>query len=246
MNRPHPPALPHGKFTEVFPDIFFVTGTIKMAGPIGFSRNMTVVREGKRLVLINTLRLNDEGLAELDKLGTVTDVVRLAGYHGSDDPFYKERYGAKVSVVAGQSYRKGFDYKESDPVYFTPDAELGPDAPLPLQGAKLYAFSTKPAEGLLHLDRDGGIVISGDCLQNWSATDQYFTLLGKLMMKTMGFIKPHNVGPGWVRQAKPDHSELRGILDMQFDHVLPAHGSVVRSGARDAYRRAVDRVTQGK
>src|SRR4051794_27486614 len=108
------PALPHGALREAFRDVFFVTGTVKMPAPIRFSRNMTVVGEGPRLVLINSIRLSDAGLAELEKLGTVTDVVRIAGYHGADDPFYKQRYGAKISVVSGQSYRKGFDYKESE------------------------------------------------------------------------------------------------------------------------------------
>src|SRR6478735_11956040 len=105
-SRAHPPALAHGTLSEVLPNIFFVTGTMRMPGPlpVTFSRNMSVVREGKRLILINSVRLDDEGLRALDALGTVTDVVRVAGYHGRDDPFYKERYGAKVWVVKGQRY----------------------------------------------------------------------------------------------------------------------------------------------
>jgi hypothetical protein len=47
----------------------------------------------------------------LDALGKVTDVIRIAGFHGMDDPFYKERYGAKVWVVRGQRYVAGFDSK---------------------------------------------------------------------------------------------------------------------------------------
>ena len=78
--RPFPPAAPHGPLVEVFPDLFLVTGTMKLPGvmPVRFSRNMTVVREGERLVLVNTVRLDEAGLAALDKLGKVTDVVRIA------------------------------------------------------------------------------------------------------------------------------------------------------------------------
>ena len=36
-------------------------------------------------------------------------MIRLAGFHGMDDPFYKDRYGAKVWVVKGHVYAKGFD-----------------------------------------------------------------------------------------------------------------------------------------
>jgi hypothetical protein len=91
--------------------------------PMRFSRNMTVVREGDRLVLINAVRLDDAGLAALDALGKVTDVIRLAGNHGLDDPFYADRYHAKVWVVKGQRYTSGFNTR-SPRTYFTPDVEM--------------------------------------------------------------------------------------------------------------------------
>src|SRR5262252_7680239 len=120
--RPFPPALPHGEIREILPGIHFVTGTVQMPGPlpVRFSRNMTIVREGERLVLVNSVRLDDAGLAALDGLGKVTDVVRLAANHGQDDPFYADRYKAKVWVVKGQRYTPGFDTSAKD-TYFTPD-----------------------------------------------------------------------------------------------------------------------------
>jgi len=237
--RAHPPALPHGELREVLPDIFFVTGTIRMPGPlpVSFSRNMTVVREGQRLVLINALRLDDEGLKSLDALGKVTDVIHLAAFHGMDDPFYKERYGAKVSVVKGQRYVSGFNTSASE-TYFTPDAELDTTTNLPLAGARAYVLSGTPPEGLLLLERkgEGGVLVSGDCLQNWQTTDRYFSLAGRLALRAMGFIKPHAIGPAWRKQTKPPLSDLLGILDLPFEHVLPAHGSAVIGDAKAKYR----------
>ena len=81
--------------------------------PIRFSRNMTVLRRGERLVLINSVRLDDAGLAALDKLGKVSDVVRLAANHGMDDPFYADRYKARVWAVKGQRYTAGFKTSRS-------------------------------------------------------------------------------------------------------------------------------------
>ena len=72
------PALPHGDIQEVFPDVFFVTGTMQtvlMGAHWHFSRNMTIVRDGTELTLINTVRLDDAGLAQLDALGTVKNVL---------------------------------------------------------------------------------------------------------------------------------------------------------------------------
>jgi hypothetical protein len=61
-----PPALPHGQLEQIFPDIFFVTGTMQtvlMNARRQFSRNMTVVRDGNALTLINSIRLDGAGLA---------------------------------------------------------------------------------------------------------------------------------------------------------------------------------------
>ncbi|MFL5251916.1 MAG: hypothetical protein ACJ8AI_03330 [Rhodopila sp.] len=69
-----PPPLPHGRLEQVFPDIFFITGAMKTElrnMPFQFSLNMTMVRDGNALTPINAIRLDDEGLAELEVLGRV-------------------------------------------------------------------------------------------------------------------------------------------------------------------------------
>jgi hypothetical protein len=242
--RPHPPALPHGQIREVLPGIHFVQGTVAMPGPlpVRFSRNMTILREGERLVLVNSLRLDDAGLAALEKLGKVTDVIRLAANHGMDDPFYRARYDAKVWAVEGQRYTAGFDTKAPD-VYLEPDVVMTDKTELPVAGARLYTFRSEPPEGMLVLERNGGTVVSGDCLQHWAEADAYFSLLGKLMMKMMGFMKPWNIGPGWLKQCKPPKEDLRGILGLEFVNVLTAHGAAVVGEARERYRPAIERVS---
>lgn len=241
-----PQAYPHGELKELFKDLFFVTGSLKMPGrlPIQFSRNMTVVREADRLTLINSIRLDESGLAALERLGEIKGVVRLAGFHGMDDPFYKDRYGATVWAVKGQPYTTGFNVQASaDDDYFKPDIEMDAQTKLPIDRTTLYLFSCRPPEGMLVLEREGGVIVSGDCLQNWRKTDRYFSLPAKLMMKVMGFIKPCNIGPGWLKMAKPDAKEIRGILDLDFEHVLPAHGTAVIGGAKEAYRATIEKLT---
>jgi hypothetical protein len=201
---------------------------------------MTIVREGERLILVNTLRLDEGGLAALDKLGNVTDVIRLAANHGSDDPFYADRYKAKVWVLKGQRYTAGFDTKAPD-TYFTPDVEVDATTTLPIAGARLHFLHSEPPEGLLLLPQHGGTILSGDCLQNWASADGYFNWLGRAMMKMMGFLKPHNIGPGWLRQCKPPKEELRAILGLAFANVLPAHGTPVLGDAVALYRPAIER-----
>lgn len=244
VTRPHAAALPHGDVREVLPGIHFVTGTVGMPGPlpIRFSRNMTAVVEGDRVVLVNSVRLDDAGLAAIDKLGKVADVVRLAANHGMDDPFYRDRYKAKVWALEGQRYTAGFDTNAKD-VYLEPDVVITAETKLPIAGARLYTIHSTPPEGMLLLERHGGTLISGDCLQNWAEADRYFSFFGKTMMRVMGFIKPHNIGPGWLKQGKPPRAELRGILDLPFKNVITAHGSAVIGDARDHYKPAIERVS---
>jgi hypothetical protein len=206
---------------------------------------MTVIREGERLVIINSIRLDEAGLKKLDALGKVTDVIRVAGNHGVDDPFYAERYGAKVWVVKGQRYTAGFD-TNSPNTYFTPQVEIDETTALPIEGASLHRIESKPPEGILVVDRHGGVLVVGDCLQNWAKTDGYFSWAAKPMMKMMGFIKPHNVGPAWFKQGKPPHAHMRAILDLPFANVLPSHGEPVIGSAKDLYRAAIDRVAPAK
>lgn len=248
MSYEFPAAQPHGAIQQLFDDVYFVSGSITMplAVPMRFSRNMTIVRRGESLCLINSMRLTDAGLAELDALGKVEHVIRIAGFHGMDDPFYKDRYGAKVWAVKGAPYARGFT---TDPkpehVYFTADEELDAGTALPIEGASVYMFrQEKMSEALLRLDREGGILVSGDSLQHWHKADEYFNFPAKVVMKLMGFLKPHNVGPGWRKSAKPNKDDLRGVLDLEFEHVLPVHGAAVIGGARAAYRRSIEAATR--
>lgn len=93
-----PEALAHGEIKEVFSDVFLVTGTMRnefFGSTWQFSRNMIIVREEGRLTLVNSIRLDDTGLAQLDALGEVVNIVRLGDMHGLDDRFYLDRYASR-------------------------------------------------------------------------------------------------------------------------------------------------------
>ncbi|MGB5809679.1 MAG: hypothetical protein WBG86_04060 [Polyangiales bacterium] len=243
----HLAASPHGRFREIFEGIWFVRGGIKMPMfmPMKIGRAMTVVRTADGLAIFNSMRLTADGLTELESLGNVKHVIRLAGFHGRDDAFYRERYGAKVYAVEGQAYVRGMDPSKGEP-YMKPDVWLTADSSLPVASASLMVFgSSNPPEAVCLIEREGGILIAGDSLQHTPAPDEFYNLPAKFMMKRFGFLKPHNVGPGWLQFASPSAAEVRSVLDLDFEHVLPGHGDVVIGGAKQKYRPAIEGELKG-
>lgn len=221
------PLMPHGELTRVFSDVYVVTGTSRplwQGVSWQYSRNMIVVCENDALTLINTVRLDDAGLQALEDLGTIKNVVRLGAFHGMDDAFYVERYQAKLWALPGMTHECGL----------ITTVELRPGGPMPFHGASLFVFETaKEPEGILLIDRDDGILVACDSLQNWCAPDRFFSPETAERMTALGFIRPANVGPGWREACDPRPEDFRRLLELPFRHLLSAHGEPLRDRARE-------------
>lgn len=232
----HPPAMPHGELQELFPNLFFVTGTMRgeFFGSLWqFSRNMTVVREGDKLTLINAVRLDPPGLASLERLGKVVNVVQLGAMHGYDDAFYVERYHARFWALPGMPPREGLAVH----------AELTTDGPMPVSGCTLFAFqTTQLPEGILRLDREGGILVACDSLQNWVGPDRFFLDDTVVSMRGMGFFAPANLGPAWMHLSQPQAEDFRRLKELAFKHALCGHGVPLRDTAMQDYAATFKRV----
>ncbi len=247
----HPKAQLHGVIKKVFDNIWFVQGTVKMPMlvPMKISHSMTIIKnpDNNELSLINSMRLSEDGIRELEKLGRVTNIIRIAGYHGKDDGYYRERFDAKIFAIKGQTYtRKMSDNINAEEGYLQPDEWLDKDSVLPIGSATLKILeSASPTEAIILLEREGGILITGDSLQNTPIADQYVNFLARIMMKKMGFYKAYNVGPAWLQFAKPDEDDVRSILALNFDHVLPGHGDAVIGKAKEKYRPVLEGELKG-
>ncbi len=53
------------------------------------------------------------------------------------------------------------------------------------------------------MDRDGGILVAYDSLQNLVTSDKYFSDQSRQMMREMGFFQLANFGPVWVQVNEP-------------------------------------------
>ena len=211
----HLPASPHGRFEKLFDGIWFVRGGVKMP---------------MRMPM---------------RIGRSMTVIRIGGFHGRDDAFYRERYGARVYALEGQVYVRGMDISSSD-TFMEPDEWLNEQSTLPIADAKLKLFpSSTPPEAVCLLQREGGILVAGDSLQHTPKPDEYFSFLAKIMMKRMGFFVPYNVGPGWLQFARPTKTDVRSVLELDFEHVLPGHGAPVIGDAKQKYRTVLEGELKG-
>lgn len=233
-----PAATPHGEIREIFKDVFIVTGSVMMVPEIQISRNMIILREGETLTLISTIRLNDGGLKALDALGQVKNIVKLGAYHlgvhnGLDDAFYAQRYAANLWALDGMAHRDGL---ESSHI-------LRPDGDMPVKRTSLFTYdSSKMPEAMLLLQKEGGILISADSLQNWAEADEFFSENAAKRMQQAGFIRPANVGPEWLRVCQPDRQEFGKVAELEFAHLMPSHGAPILDTAKEEFKTTFEKL----
>ena len=224
-----PETLPVGLLREVLPDIFCVTGQMNSdgdAGPMSYSRNMTVVRDGTDLTILNSVRLDENGLKTLDALGTVRAVVRLGFNHGRDDAFYLDRYEARFWSAASVALERGEEISH----------ELVGGNPGPCRGSTVFAFeTTKEPEAILHLDRHGGVLVTCDSLQNLTGPNEFFNETAIKIMRQAGFFNPANIGPGWRYKAQPEAPDFVRLKHLSYDHVFSAHGDPCLDHAQELF-----------
>ena len=230
------PVTPHSPPIEIAADLFVTYGSVKIGPLVRFSRNMAIVRNDADLTLINAVRMDEPALQVLESLGEVKHVLRLGSLHGMDDTFYVDRYGAKFWSFPG-----GTTYTEP-----SIDHELAEGGLLPFPNARLFEFDhISQREGVILLEQGPGILITVDSIQSYSTPPYkpHTSLIARLITPLRGFPNETIVGPVWTRMLANDkdalHREFVRLLDLQFEQLLPAHGTFLPAGAHAAVEAAV-------
>ena len=240
VTQSFPEATEHGELTEVFPDVFVVRGTLPMGASRGgtprvITRTMTIVRVGGELVVFNSIRLTADGERALQALGPVRHVVKLGAFHGIDDPYYVDRYGATLWAQAGARHKRALvhehEYSEGYP-------------PAGLAAATVFEFAmTRLPEACVLLPEHGGILLSCDSVQNVATLDGCVGV-EHIFTKEAGFLRPAGIGKFWRDgMAKDDGPTLmhdyRRLLELDFKHALTGHGPPLIDTARADLRATV-------
>lgn len=221
-----PAALPHGPLTEAFPDVHVVTGTFRMGPGLVITRNMTVVRQGGELILINSVRLDEAGERALEALGKPTHLLRIGAFHGADDAYFAQRWGMTVWAPPGTEHGRGLTTKH----------ELVAGSS-PIEGARVFPFAhaKKPEVALVLAN---GVLVTCDSYQNWT-TFEGCSLIGKGVAWAMGF-GPTVIGGPWTKAMGTEvRRDFDALLDEPFVHLSSAHGTVLRDEAKAGLRNAV-------
>jgi hypothetical protein len=220
------PAQPHGTFREVFPSVFLVTGSFRVARGICIARNMTIVRQGDELTLINSVRLTQEGERELEKLGRPAHLLRIGIAHGTDDPYFVHRYRTKLWAPPNMRH-----YGELET-----DEELR-DQATPIEQSRTFLFSRGRAPEAALILR-GGILVTCDSYQYWEGYE-HCSLLAKGLLFAGGFAGPH-IGKPWVERMGPAiREDFNRLAAEEFSHLVAGHGTVLRDRASDGLRQAI-------
>lgn len=221
------PVWPHSEIKEIFPNLFFVMGTnitTYEGVRLQHSRNMVIIRNDDELTLINTVRLNDEGLAALDKLGKVTHVIRIGAFHGRDDTFYLDRYSANLWALKEMTHQGGR----------ITDVELIAGDSLPFPNGSLFVFETSiHPEGILQLHQEGGILITCDSIKNWIAADPYFSEETAKLYETMGFFGEATISKIWQEACQVKTEDFVRLKQLDFKHIISAHGMPLLNKAHE-------------
>jgi len=208
---------------------------MRMGRGMRISRNMTLLRHDGELTAINAVRLSRAGEEQMEELGKLTHLVRLGNFHGLDDRYYVDRFGAKFWCQA-----ESILY--SDP---PPDELLHPGISLPIPDVELFFFEhTRRPECALLVNRDSGILVTCDSLQHWGDR-RYCSLLVRLMLPFIGFRQRTLIGPLWLKYMTPTGARLevdfKRLLELPFNHLVNAHGSLLRDNAHTEAAAAVQR-----
>lgn len=235
MSVYYPPVQPHDAIEEIFPDVFLLRGSMRMGRGMRISRNMTLLRHNGELTAVNAVRLSYAGEQQLEALGTLAHVVRLGNFHGLDDRYYVDRFGATFWCQADSHHYR-------DP---PPDQVLREDTALPIPDVNLFVFRhTRRPECALLLDRHGGVLITCDSLQHWGDR-RHCSIMVRALMPFIGFHRRTLVGPLWLKYMSPRDGDLRSdferLLELRFAHLVNAHGSLLRDNAHAAAEAAVQR-----
>lgn len=225
-------ATAQDSIVEIFPDVYLLRGSIRIASMMQMNRNMLIVKQGQDLILINAVRLNDQGLKQLEQLGSVKHVIRLGDFHGLDDQFYLDQYQPEFWSQAGHATYPNL----------IPQHVIDKNTVSPIKDSQFFIYaSAKYPEAALLL-QDHQLLITTDSVQYWDDW-KYMNFLSKIILYVMGFRLGLFIGGPWLKKVSTQKNSLKvdfeQLLKLDFIHLIAAHGNVLKNTAKTELNKVV-------
>lgn len=236
------PVTRHGELTQVLDNVFIVRGTFPMSWGVLIERTMTIVRRGDQLTIFNAVRVNESVESEIQKLGSIRHLVRMAIGHGFDDSYYLDTFHPTYWTVEGMEPYPGTN--PSDHQVFT-EKHDGNNTTLPIPEMKFVILKTRRGPELVSWIPDGGgTVLTCDFLQN-TITPEYANWCGKRVTYWFGFQGECKCVPVWRHVFGTDglwEDIERGVLNWEFENLISGHGEAKLGNARSIVEKNLKEV----
>lgn len=200
-------------------------------------RRMAVVRlTGDRLLVHSPVELRGPVRKELDELGEVSFVLPASILHGHlHMEQFREAYPhARLFGVPGLE-RKRPDLRFDSELGESPDPEWSDE--LDQKRFEGHRVAGRVLNEVELFQRQTRTLITGDLCFNIGPDWPLKTRLlawGPRMRRRLGPTTAFRLG---IRDRQAARRSVERILEWDFDRLLPGHGEIVESGARDAFRR---------
>ena len=246
---------------QIDDDIYLIQGTISSKKILTKDRNMVVLRRhimGNQyeLTLINPIRLDEEGMEQLEQLGIVYMLIRLGPTVGAtDDEFYIQKYPYCLRFAPGYlrslSSSASKKMKKREAAFLPIHRILSEDSFLLDHRTDVFIFrdTIQPEAALLLRRKRGNILITSESLQSHQDGSAHFNLSMKMKSKREGM---HDssivVSPRWLKKMSTKKDSLREdferLLRLDFTRHIGLSGNVVGGQVRESCVLAVEMAFQ--
>ncbi len=221
---------------RVASDLWVVEQPLRYLG-FEMGRRMTVVRlAGDRLLIHSPAELSAQLRSELDELGELAFVTPASILHGH---LYMEQYReaypqARLLGVSGL-HRKRPDLRFDGELGASPEAAWSEE--LDQKRFEGHRVAGRVLNEVEFFHRKTRTLITGDLCFNigpaWPLRTR-FLAWGPRMRRRLGPTVAFRLG---IRDRRAARRSVEHILEWDFDRILPGHGEIVESNAKERFRR---------
>jgi hypothetical protein len=237
-----PPAYKIKSISQIEDDVYLIQGKTSSSGKaVQKNRNMVVLRRhvmGNQyeLTLINPIRIEEDDMEELNKLGKIYSLIRLGSTIGEcEDQYYLNKYPNTIRLAPGNASNKS-----KLPIHHL----LTDHSFLLDERTQVFIFiGVKKPEAFLLLRRpSGNILVTSESLKS-DRPSRSMTFTKKSKKKSD--MSPMVIPSRWLKNMSTQQGSLREeferLSNLDFSRQVGASGKWVHSHAKESTVLAVNK-----